>query len=48
MKIIESNCLTGVVTERDATPEEIAAAQAAYAAWLAEQPEQVKPEEASL
>jgi hypothetical protein len=34
MKIIESNCQTGEVTERDMTPEEIAAAQAAHAAWL--------------
>jgi len=34
MKIIESNCQTGQVTERDMTPEEVAAAQATYAQWL--------------
>jgi hypothetical protein len=34
MKIIESNCQTGEVTERDMTPEEVAAAQAAHDAWL--------------
>jgi hypothetical protein len=39
MKVIESNCQTGEVTERDMTPEEIAAAQAAHDAWLAEQPQ---------
>jgi hypothetical protein len=39
MKVLESNCQTGEVTERDMTPEEIAAAQVAYAAWLAEQPQ---------
>jgi|688.fasta_scaffold658667_1 hypothetical protein len=37
MKVIESNCQTGEVTVRDMTPEEIAAAQAAHAAWLAAQ-----------
>lgn len=37
MKIIESNCQTGEVVERDMTPEEIAAAQAAYAQWLQDQ-----------
>jgi hypothetical protein len=30
MKIIESNCQTGEVTERDMTPEEVAAAQATH------------------
>jgi hypothetical protein len=34
MKVIESNCQTGEVTERDMKPEEIAAAQAAHDAWL--------------
>lgn len=28
MKVIESNCETGEITERDMTPEEIAAIQA--------------------
>ena len=37
MKIIESNCQTGEVVERDMTPEEIAAAQAAHAQWLQDQ-----------
>ena len=37
MKIIVSDCLTGVVTERDATPVELVAAQAAYAPPTVEQ-----------
>ena len=34
MKIIESNCQTGEVVERDMTPEEVAVAQATHAQWL--------------
>ena len=34
MKIIESNCQTGEVTQRDMTPEEVAVAQATHAQWL--------------
>lgn len=45
MKIIESNCATGVVTERDMTPQEIAIAEAQYAAWLAAQPPEETPEQ---
>jgi hypothetical protein len=41
MKVIESNCQTGEVTERDMTPEEIASAQATQERWL----QDVKAEE---
>ena len=34
MKIIESNCKTGEVVERDMTSEEVAAAETAYKQWL--------------
>lgn len=41
MKIIESNCQTGEVVERDMTPEEVAAAQAANAQWMQNQEAEV-------
>jgi hypothetical protein len=37
MERIEVNCKTGEVKIIQLTPEEVAAAQAQYAAWLAEQ-----------
>lgn len=36
MKILESNCETGEITERDMTPEEIEQQEAKNAALLAE------------
>lgn len=41
MKIIESNCQTGEVTERDMTPEEIAALPVPE---VAEEPEEKQSE----
>ena len=38
MERIEVNCETGEVQIIQLTPEEVAAAEAQYAAWLAEQP----------
>ena len=38
MERIEVNCETGEVRIIQLTPEEVAAAEAQYAAWLAEQP----------
>ena len=38
MERIEVNCETGEVRILQLTPEEVAVAEAQYAAWLAEQP----------
>ena len=40
MKVIESNCQTGEITERDMTPEEIAAILAQQESQPVEQPVQ--------
>ena len=38
------NVQTGVVTQVELTAEEVSAAEAQYAAWLAEQPDPVQPD----
>ena len=45
MKVIESNCETGEVTERDMTPEEIAALPVAEVVVEATKPPEEKPSE---
>lgn len=44
MERIEVNCETGEVRIIQLTPEEVAAAEAQYAAWLAEQPVVADPQ----
>ena len=44
MERIEVNCETGEVRIIQLTPEEVAAAEAQYAEWLAEQPVVADPQ----